>query len=160
MNELQVLERELQACDARQKELATMAGKLRAEADMLSCLNALKAYGYRLPDVQPDQIARLWERGLEEYIVLYGMDVIKLAIMQYAENDDREYKAFPTIPEIKAVCKRMGRNPKAEYARRQHEAIVKRMTEEREEQVQAWLTPEKEAMLDASFEAMKGGADD
>lgn len=155
MNELQVLERELQQVEQRQKELSTMEGRLRAEADLLSCLNALKVYGYRLPDAPVDQVARLWERGLEEYIALYGMDLIKLAVMKFAENDAREYKSFPTIPDIKAVCKRLGKNPKAEYAKRQQDAIIQRMKEEREEQVRMWLTPEREAELDAAYKGVK-----
>lgn len=154
MNELQVLERELQAVEQRAKTLSTMEGRLRAEADLLSCLNALKVYGYKLPDVPVDQIARLWERGLEEYIALYGMDVIKLAVMRFAENDEREYRAFPTIPDIKAMCRKLGKNPRAEYAKRQQDAIIQRMKEEREEQVKMWLTPEKEAELDATYKGV------
>lgn len=157
MNELLNLEKELQAVDARKKKLATAAGKLQAEAEILSCLNALRAYGYKTPDVPLDQVARLWERGLEEYIAVYGMDLIKLAVMRFAENDEREYRAFPAIPDIKAVCRKLGRNPKVEYGRRQHEAIVARVKEEQEEQLKAWLTPEKEAELDERFEALKGG---
>ena len=148
MNELRVLERELQEVESREKELATMAGRLRAEAEILSCLNALVAYGYKLPDVPADQIARLWERGLEEYIALYGMNLIKLAVVRFAETDERPYHDFPTISDIKAVCKKLGRNPKAEYAKRQQEQMIERMKEERQIEIREMLTPEKEREYD------------
>ena len=152
MNELLVLERELKAVDERQKMLSTTAGRLQAEAEILTCLQVLGAYGYKAPDYPQDQLARLWERGLEEYIALYGMPLIKLAVKHFAENDDREYRAFPTIQDIKTVCKKLGRNPRAEYGKRKLDEAVAKLQQEQEEQLQMWLTPEREKELDEEYE--------
>ena len=115
---IQSIQKELDEVEKRRELLSTPEGLAEADKEMTSLLNAFVMAGYTLPKVQSfRQLASFWRVGLCEEIALYGMPLLKKAAFEFIKEDQREYRACPTIADIKAMCMKMGKNPRAEMAR-------------------------------------------
>lgn len=117
------------AMNERGRKIITQEGKTEAREFAVRMIEYISKCGYKLPSIDIEGMAKVWERQLEEAIVIYGYEDIARVVEVWAKEDDREYKQFPTTGTIIAKVKELLGNPVAEIARRNHEAIVEQMAE-------------------------------
>ena len=104
--------------DRRRAYLETTEGRLRAADHFIAMFKVMAILGYRLDDSEKMLKAKLWCDLMSEEIAVYGFDIIEQAFKNFASHDLRDYRAFPMPSDIKAECKKLGKNPKAELGRR------------------------------------------
>lgn len=96
----------------------TKGGQLKGADDFLKIFGVLENYGYRLDETDKRMKAIVWFRSLRDCVELYGMKGIQDAVLEFADNDTREYRRFPFPADIRETLKKKGLNPRAELARR------------------------------------------
>ena len=135
----------------RQEFMLSDAGKARARSRITGMIEYLNLCGYKIPDGDYHVMADIWMNQLEDIIVAYGFDVLHEAVESFVKNDHREYRQMPNAGQIIEVAKRIGYNPDAELARRQHEDEVARLEQEKADEVAKEMTDEKRRELMARF---------
>lgn len=133
--------RELAAeCDKRRERLATRDGQEGAAQEMLRLFEYLEASGYKMP-LRENRltVARVWSEQLAECIVTYGFKVIRQAVKEFVENDEREFRQAPNAIDIKAICRSQGFNPKRALALRKLEEDEKRRKDEANRIANEWI---------------------
>ena len=141
MNELAVmtdneLTKALHDVELRECALQTSKGQEKAAEMMLEVLKMIEAAGYPAKS-DLASMAMAWVMLLREQIALYSMAVIREAACEFIMSDIREYKQFPSVGQIADTCNRIGKNPRAEVARRREEAIAEQMKAERQAELDA-----------------------
>lgn len=150
MNEIQIINNRIAEMEKRQATISTPQGMARVEKEIITIFGVLVAYGYKMPDADEMLMAKVWGASLKEYFILYGSGTVKRAVMNFAENDTRDYKAFPTVAEIIAEAKKIGVNPKAELAKlkaREEEERIEREHKEEYEKLWEELPEEKKSLF-------------
>lgn len=125
LSEQDLLER-AKAADFRADYLKTEEGQKEAMMAMLNEFAYLRAYGYRF-EGDAKRKAVIWAEALSECISVYGYEKVSEAVRSFANSDLRDFRAFPMPSDIIAECKKLGRNPKAELARREQERIEREL---------------------------------
>lgn len=160
MYEIAVIENKVAEMNKREAMAKTQEGMLQMENDMIVIFGAINAYGYKLPSADERLMAKLWASSLKDYIVMYGTGVIKQAVMNFAENDTREYKQCPTVADIIAEAKKIGVNPKVALAKAKAEQELQELEKKhREEMDKRWeeLPEERKAQIEKDIEAIQSG---
>ena len=128
MNDLMLVEKEVAEVERRAAELATREGRLDVTQRMLEVFGVLETFGYRPPEGNGVHIASSWVAVLEEYIAVYGMDVIKKAVIEFVKTDSRSFKGWPVPSDlIQAIKKVGGKDPrlvKAKLVQQQREEKI------------------------------------
>lgn len=139
-HQIELLNSKIKSMEFRETEIKTPEGQNRAKVELLQFFEVLKAAGYKDPEADPGLMAKVWLKVLEEYIVLYGYEIIPASAWEFISTDDREVKTFPKPSDyIKAIKQIGGLNPKVELARlkaKQVEDEVER--KHREEYAKLW----------------------
>ena len=139
--------------ESRAKFMETAQGKIRSAERMTVIFAALDGYGYKIGTDDVLTKARLWVDALADEIALFGFDAIEAAVKSFAKNDHRQYKGCPTVSDIILECRKLGRNPRAEMARREQkkrEAELEEQwraeckTDKKPEEIEAWLQKMRE----------------
>lgn len=160
MQEIAIYENKVAEMVKREEMAKTQEGMLQIENDMIVIFGVLNAYGYKLPDADNRLMAKLWASSLKDYIVLYGTGVIKKAVMNFAENDRRDYRNCPTVSDIIEEAKKIGVNPKVELAKAKAEKELEEIDRKhREEKAREWeeMPEEKRAKIESDWEAIERG---
>lgn len=160
MQEIAIYENKVAEMEKREEMAKTQEGMLQIENDMIVIFGVLNAYGYKLPDADNRLMAKLWASSLKDYIVLYGTGVIKKAVMNFAENDRRDYRNCPTVSDIIEEAKKIGVNPRAELAKAKAEKELEEIDRKhREEKAREWeeMPEEKRAKIESDWEALQRG---
>lgn len=150
MNEIQIINNRIAEMEKRQATISTPQGMASVEKEIITIFGVLVAYGYKMPDADEMLMAKVWGASLKEYFILYGSGTVKRAVMNFAENDTRDYKAFPTVAEIIAEAKKIGVNPKAELAKlkaKQEEEAIEMEHKKEYEKLWEELPEEKKALF-------------
>lgn len=153
-NKLQELTEKVKAMDYRKEELKTKEGKTKAKKELIELMMILQAAGYKPPDCNGAVLANVWLKVLEEYLVMYGYEIIPASAWEFISNDDRDVKTFPKPSDyIKAIKQIGGLNPKVELARLKAKMVEDEIEREhREEYAKLWdAIPE-----DKKAEMLKG----
>lgn len=133
MNELTI---EVNNIARREASLKTAEGQKRATGMMLNVLRVIEAAGYE-PKSDLAEMAVVWVNAMKEQIAVYRFEIIEKAVLEYIQTDTREYKQFPSVGQIIDICNRIGKNPKAELAKREQEERERQMIAERDEELAA-----------------------
>ena len=116
------LQRRIMEIDRRREKLGTVKGRIEAEDNFAKIFKYLKVYGYKA-DIEGKEEeslrTKIWLRSLSDEIAVYGFGGIWEAIESFVNSDTREYRPMPMPADIIAACRKLGRNPKAEMARRE-----------------------------------------
>lgn len=139
------------AMNERGRRIITTDGKTEAREFALRMIEYISKCGYKLPSIDVEGMAKVWERQLEESIIIYGYEDIARVVEVWAKEDDREYKQFPTTGTIIAKVKELLGNPVAEIARRNHEAMVEQMVKQEREELMKGATEEHLKELEARY---------
>lgn len=130
------LEAEVANIEKREASLKTIEGQKRATGMMLDVLRVIEASGYQ-PKADLAEMAAVWVSAMKDQIAVYRFQGIHEAVMEFIKTDTREYKQFPSVGQIINLCNQLGRNPRAELARRNQEIAEKRMSEEYKAEISA-----------------------
>lgn len=156
MNELSTLSaRELKSLKSeitgRRDALMTKEGFDEAKKVMIAMFDYLSTSGYKLQDVDYDQMAGIYADQLREHIVVYGYDVIKKAVREFVRSDTSTYHQMPTAGQLIAVIESTAGNPIHAIKVQEHEELVRRM----ETATHAELLKKAEAMSDAEWKRLE-----
>ena len=124
MNDLTVLPNDqlelmVQDIEKRVEFYKTKGGQLKGADDFLKVFSILESYGYHMKDDDKRMKAMVWFRSLRDCVETYGMKGVQEAVLEFADNDTRQFRTFPFPADIREVMKKRGSNPKAELARRE-----------------------------------------
>lgn len=122
--------------EKREASLMTVEGQKRAAGMMLDVLRMIESAGYT-PKADPVDMAMVWVMAMREQIAAYRFEVIREAAMEFITKDASEYKMFPSAGQIIDICNRMGKNPRAELARRKAAERVADIEQERADELAA-----------------------
>lgn len=163
MNELvRLTDTELEKAieDLKERELAaqTDSGQKFIISKMRECIGWLESVGYKF-EGNENALAKLWARNLKEEFIRLGEVGVKNAVMEFASNDDRQYKTFPQIPWIIDACEKIGGDPRTEMGRRRQEEAERQVEQDHKREMAELIktfTPEQLERIERKAREMNG----
>lgn len=164
MNELATLndielDKAISELEERKRFMATKQGYRFICAKMRECIGWLKSIGYKF-EGEEKALTELWAQNLSEEFIRLGESGVKKAVMNFAVNNERDYKPFPQLSWIKDECRKIGGDPRAEKGRREQARREQAIEQEGEREFNEWKNShpeEAKRIAERAKKAFMGG---